>query len=240
MAQRVVFVPEIGEIILSKRKSATRLRLSVSATGKVRVGMPYWTPYQAGIAFAKSKADWITEILSKNAPRSLKNNDLIGKAHRISYIFTPGSRKISTRVRANQITIKSGLPINDHAVQIKLAAACEKALRLEAEKLLPQRLNQLARRNDFKYKEVRIKKLTSRWGSCSSDKIITLSYYLIQLPWPLIDYVILHELVHTIHLNHSRQFWDEFEKVLPGAKALRKEVHAYKPLVQAYHILPNK
>jgi predicted metal-dependent hydrolase len=87
---------------------------------------------------------------------------------------------------------------------------------------------------------VQIRKLTARWGSCSSAKVITLSYYLMQLPWPLIDYVLLHELSHTEHMNHGSDFWGKFESVLPGAKVLRKEIRTYKPLVQAHQIIPTK
>jgi predicted metal-dependent hydrolase len=91
MAQRTVFVPEIGELILSKRKGATHLRLSINAAGKIRVGMPYWTPYQAGIAFAKSKSAWIRAQIANHNARNLQNGDLIGKSHRLHYNYKPGS-----------------------------------------------------------------------------------------------------------------------------------------------------
>jgi predicted metal-dependent hydrolase len=52
-----------------------------------------------------------------------------------------------------------------------------------------------------------------------------------QLPWDLIDYVLLHELVHTEHLHHGAGFWQRFDQVLPGAKQKRKALRAYKPSV---------
>jgi predicted metal-dependent hydrolase len=239
MAQRIVFVPEIGEVILSKRKGATHMRLSINAAGKVRVGMPYWTPYQAGIAFAKSKLDWIQIHLASHLSAKLQDGDLIGKSHRLHYVFNPSKQAITTKITANQIIVTTSLSLNDLRVQSKVIAACEKSLKSEAEHLLAQRLRLLAKRHDFTYKDVLIRKLTARWGSCSSKGVITLSYYLMQLPWHLIDYVLLHELVHTMHLHHGQEFWTEFKTILPNAKQLQKEIRPYKPLVQAYRILPS-
>lgn len=240
MAQKTVFVPEIGEIVLSKRKDATHLRLSINAAGKIRVGMPYWTPYQAGIAFAKSKSGWIQTHLSLHSPTKLQDGDLIGKSHRLHYVFKPEKQTISTKITNNRIIVATGLSLNDLRVQAKIVAACEKSLRREAEHLLAQRLELLARRHGFTYKEIQVRKLTARWGSCSNKGVITLSYYLMQLPWNLIDYVLLHELIHTKHLHHGKEFWEEFKNILPNAKHLQKEIRPYKPLVQAYHILPAK
>src|SRR5262249_1610025 len=110
-------------------------------------------------------------------------------------------------------------------------SAAERALRQEAEKLLPLRLSDLAKKHGFKYQSVKIKKMTSRWGSCSAHRLITLNFYLMQLPWPLIDHVLIHELVHTKHLNHSGAFWMEFESIYPGAKKARKQIHNYRPVI---------
>jgi hypothetical protein len=57
-----------------------------------------------------------------------------------------------------------------------------------------------------------------------------------QLPWHLIDYVLLHELVHTKHLHHGKDFWDEFKIALPEARKLQKEMHGYKPQVKPAEI----
>ena len=72
-----------------------------------------------------------------------------------------------------------------------------------------------------------------RWGSCSSDQMITLSYFLMQLPWDLIDYVILHELAHTKHLNHGPGFWSELEALCPDARARRKSIKEFRPAINA-------
>jgi predicted metal-dependent hydrolase len=240
MAQKTVYVPEIGELILSKRRGATHLRLSINAAGKVRVGMPYWAPYSSGIIFAKSKADWINKHRMGHSNNVLNDGDLIGKSHRLQYTFNPNQKTTTIKISKNLITVTTSSNFSDPALQKKIVIACEKALRAEAERLLPIRLKSLSDQNGFEYKNVQIRKLIARWGSCSNTKVITLSYYLIQLPWDLIDYVLIHELIHTKHMHHGSEYWDDFIKITPKARTLQKEIRKYKPLVSAYKIIPGK
>ncbi|HVS79114.1 MAG TPA: SprT family zinc-dependent metalloprotease [Candidatus Saccharimonadales bacterium] len=230
MVQKTVWVPELGELTLSKRRGAKNLRLSISATGKLRVGMPLWAPYAAGIQFALQRKDWIKKHTAAES-RKLSHGSRIGKSHRLRYSFDPARKTVLATVSNGLVSISAPWPLEHSAVQSKISQAADKALKKEAETLLPQRLAVLARNHGYRYKDVRIRKLTSRWGSCSSDKIITLNFFLMQLPWPLIDYVILHELVHTKHLNHSAAFWQEFDSIYPGAKNYRKQLKKYQPML---------
>ena len=101
----------------------------------------------------------------------------------------------------------------------------EVALKLKAKSVLPAQLAKLAELHNFIYSGVKIRKSRSRWGSCSSKKIINLSFYLMLLPEHLIEYVLLHELCHTVHLNHSPAFWELLNKCTCGkAKELRREI----------------
>ena len=233
MAQRIVDIPQIGRVVLSKRRGARHIRLSVTAAGVVRVGLPHWAPYSAGVEFAKSRADWIKKHSETHRTTPLEDGHHIGKAHQLHFFNNPGASKITSRITGSEVKITSAASWDDEAVQAKARQASERALKQEAKTLLPQRLDQLATKNGFSYKDVHIKKLTSRWGSCSATGSISISYYLVQLPWPLIDYVLLHELVHTKHLNHGADFWARFELALPGAKNLRKQIKAHKPRVEA-------
>lgn len=101
-------------------------------------------------------------------------------------------------------------------------------LRKEAKLFLPRRVAELAYMFDFHYKDLKIQSSKTRWGSCSGKNSINLSLYLMRVPGHLIDYVILHELCHTVHHNHSAQFWELMDKVTNGqAKAMRKELSNY-------------
>lgn len=230
MPQRRVFIPEIGEVILAKRRGTRNLRLSITAKGEIRVGMPNWVPYTAGVTFAKSRADWIASRIRQYEQIVLGEGMLIGKAHRLHFRY--GAKAPTSRIKPTTIEITGNLAFDDQSVQAKALVAAERALRAEATQLLPQRLRTLAVKHGFSYKTVRVRKLTSRWGSCSHDQTISLSIYLIQLPWRLIDYVLLHELVHTRHLNHGADFWKTFERALPDARALRKDIKTHKPRLE--------
>ena len=101
-------------------------------------------------------------------------------------------------------------------------------LRNEAKRLLPNRVAQLAKHYGFTFSLVKIQSSKTRWGSCNQLKTINLSLYLHILPQHLIDYVILHELCHTLEMNHSPRFWELMEKVTNGASYdLDKELKKY-------------
>ena len=96
------------------------------------------------------------------------------------------------------------------------------------EKFRSRRVAELAYLHGFHYEGLTIRDSKTRWGSCSGRNTISLSLYLMQVPEHLQDYVILHELCHTVHHNHSSQFWALMDKVTDGkAHALRTELHQY-------------
>ena len=116
-------------------------------------------------------------------------------------------------------------------VQLILKGFLEKALRHEAKRLLPDRLKTLADRYKLTFTSVRIMNSKTRWGSCSTRKSINLSLSLMLLPWHLIDYVLLHELCHTVEMNHSDRFWQLMDQVTGGkSAALCKELKKYHTL----------
>lgn len=232
MSFKELDIEGIGAVKIYKRKGASTIRMSFDSNGRIRISQPSWLPYDAGVKFARQKSDWILS----NKPSDLgayNNGDKIGKAHRLKIVQSDKVSTITGRVKDNEviITLPYGEFINGTKVQDKIISTSKKALNLEATQLLPQRLEQLASKHGFDYRSVSIKQLKTKWGSCSQHKDITLNYYLIQLPWELIDYVLLHELVHTEHMNHGQDFWQKFESILPNAKQIRKDLKHHKTTV---------
>ncbi len=91
------------------------------------------------------------------------------------------------------------------------------------------RLKELATQHGFFYRRACIRNQKTRWGSCSSQNNINLNVSLIKLPEHLQDYVILHELVHTVHKNHSKAFWAKLDEVAGGkAKHYRQQMKQYR------------
>jgi predicted metal-dependent hydrolase len=104
----------------------------------------------------------------------------------------------------------------------------DETLRKEARAYLPAELRRLAETHGFRYNRLAIRKSRTRWGSCSSKKNINLSLFLMILPPHLIEYVLLHELCHTVEMNHGPRFWELLNRYTDGrAKALQKELRGY-------------
>jgi predicted metal-dependent hydrolase len=219
------------QINVYKRKSNRSLRLSISATGEVRVSIPAWAPYSAGVNFAKSRQQW---IVAQRQPRTeLIDGQPVGKAHHLRFQVNAKAQKTSSRLRPGEVVVSHppALTSGNPAVQKVARTASIRALRAQAEQLLPQRLASLAAAHDFTYANVSVKQLKSRWGSCDQHKNIVLNLFLMQLPWEYIDYVLLHELTHTRVLRHGPDFWQVMKAVLPNVTQIRKELRAYQPVL---------
>ncbi len=228
MATKTFEIDGLGNVTITKRSSNRHLRLSIGSHGEIKVSIPTWAPYNAGLDFVLSKQSWI----EKKRPKQniLNPNQQIGRAHRLNFVAV-NVDKPKTRIKGNTIVISHNkyLLYSDPSVQAAAVSAATKALRQQAESLLPKRLNSLSQAHSLPFKDVHIKQLSRRWGSCDQDKRIVLNLYLIQLPWELIDYVILHELTHTKHLNHSAAFWSTLETIAPDARQLKKAISKYHP-----------
>jgi len=99
--------------------------------------------------------------------------------------------------------------------------------KLKAQKTLITRLHVLAKKHRFTYSKVSIRNQKTRWGSCSNKDTISLNMKLVALPEELINYVILHELVHTRIRNHGVRFWAELNKHVKDANALASRLREY-------------
>ncbi|MBR4063826.1 MAG: M48 family metallopeptidase [Tidjanibacter sp.] len=103
-------------------------------------------------------------------------------------------------------------------------------LRAEAKRYLPKRVAELSAQTGLRYGRLSIRASRTRWGSCSARNDINLSLYLMKLPPHLIDYVILHELCHTRHKDHSERFNALLDSLCGGRdKELSRELRNYRP-----------
>lgn len=95
---------------------------------------------------------------------------------------------------------------------------------------LPSRVAFYARKMNLHPKEIRFKKMRRRWGSCDSLGVVTLNTMMMQLSYEQMDYIIVHELAHLSHMNHSKVFHDLVRLYLPEEKRLRGELRYISPL----------
>lgn len=128
----------------------------------------------------------------------------------------------------NRAMIREKLPLKDPSMQ-RARDAKKKLLAKKAKDYLPYRLDYYATKYGYDYSKLRLSHAGTRWGSCSSNRTISLNIGLMQIPEPLRDYVILHELAHLNHMDHSPAFWAEVAGHDPRYKTHRAKLKHFSP-----------
>ena len=128
----------------------------------------------------------------------------------------------------NRDVFREKLPIKDPSSQ-RARDAKKKILMKRAKEYLPYRLEYYAKLYNYHYDKVRLTHANTRWGSCSSNRTISLNIGLMQVPELLRDYVILHELAHLNHMDHSPAFWEEVGSHDKHYKEHRRKLKQFTP-----------
>jgi predicted metal-dependent hydrolase len=238
MSEKWISVEDIGPVRLVKNKRSKQLRITVKPSGEVRVSMPWYTTFDSGISFLLSRKEWILETLAHYQNHPPHHNS-----------FQPGVL-FQTRNRTYELAVSNrtddrliiSFPENRCILEFPGNRSPEKPelhqtiirvlteqLRKEAKGYLPKRTRELAEQLNFKYKQVFIKNNKSNWGSCSSLGNINLNLHLMRLPDIFIDFVIVHELLHTVIPNHGPEFKATMQRFFPEAKIMEKELKKYHP-----------
>ena len=131
-------------------------------------------------------------------------------------------------LNSNRNTIREKLPLKDPTTQ-RARDVKKKILMKKAKEYLPYRLEFWAKKFGYSYEKVRLCHAGTRWGSCSSRRTISLNIGLMNVPEVLRDYVILHELAHLNHMNHSEAFWAEVGEHDVYYKEHRRKLKGFSP-----------
>ncbi|MCA9328011.1 DUF45 domain-containing protein, partial [Candidatus Saccharibacteria bacterium] len=145
MQRKTIALPDIGRVELVKNSRNRNIRLTVNDRG-VRISLPIWTTYGAGIRFAETQRAWILEQQSKQKHVALRDGDKLGKLHVLRFETVPANIKPTTRITATKLTVMRHAtePVESPAVQERAEKAAIRALRKEAQVVLPNRLRELA------------------------------------------------------------------------------------------------
>lgn len=156
----------------------------------------------------------------------------VGKSHTLIIRVKPDTKPSASRHGQQIIVSLSTLDELQNTTTIRtIRDVIIGALRLEAKSHLPKRLAYLASQHGFLYDKVRFSHAGSRWGSCSSNGTISLNIALMKLPFELIDYVLIHELSHTVEMNHSPEFWHLVSHADPHYKLHRRQLKLENPAI---------
>ncbi len=234
--EQVVVVEGVGEVSVVRSPKARRISIRLKPFGGIRLVLPQRQTIDAGLVFLKKNSDWITKNLKKIEQKERRltifDESTVFKARSFVLKIESGARKDVALSYGNGrllVTYPNILDVGNDGVQEAIRFGIEEALRREAKAFLPGRLAWLAREHGFVFSGVAIKNLKSRWGSCSSSGNINLNLHLMRLPDHLIDYVLLHELCHTVEHNHGEGFWRLLDAACGGkAKELDGEMRSHQ------------
>jgi predicted metal-dependent hydrolase len=204
----------IDQIIRSRRKTVA---LIVTSDGKLVVRAPFLFPRSEIIKLINRKKGWI----EKRLVWVRKNRVETGH-----YKFVQGSqfwflgKRFSLSISDN-ISPNLFLDKEFHLSRKALSSAEQlfaRWYREQARNILTDRTRLLAKQSGFIYRKVMITSARTRWGSCSSSGTISFPWRLVMAPMPVIDYVIIHELAHTVERNHQKRFWELVAAIKPDYK----------------------
>jgi predicted metal-dependent hydrolase len=222
------------EIKLKKSFKAKNISIKIKPFEGVLVTVPMLVSFKLAEDFVKTKIKWINKNLNKVQKQEQSytffsaNNSFKTRSHLINITSTELSKNTVQIENTNvKVLISKKLSISSEENQLYIRNIILEIWRKEAKEYLPRRVKALAIDHNFNYQKLTIKNTKSRWGSCSFDNNINLSLHLMRISNELIDYVILHELVHTKVKNHSSKFWETLEKHCPNSKILDKELKKY-------------
>ena len=238
MSEKLIMVDGIGEVHLIRKARSKRLRISVKSSGEVLVSIPWLLSFSRGEAFLDEKRDWVIKTqlkLRKNGlTRKLLQPGLLFSTRNFSYQLQPWKfEKIKVHLRPAEHSVVINYPescsLQDVELQHKISLSVNGVLRYEAKKYLPGRARELASQLGYNFKALTIKNNKTNWGSCSSLKNINLNLHLMRLPDRLIDFIIVHELVHTKIPNHGATFKSTLNGHFPDSVELEKEIKKFRP-----------
>lgn len=209
------------QLIRSKIRKKT-ISLRIKEDGKIVVHVPYHTPKREIEGFIKEKESWIIKKISEKE-RSIKET---GKA------FIPGEKFLyfgeSYPLQIGD-TNNKGFPLKlffgkfvldkDHLEEARDLLI--RWYKREAKEKIEERVNYFSKRLQLFPKGLKITSAKYRWGSCSRDSRLSFSWRIMMAPLSVIDYVLIHELVHIKEKNHSKRFWTYLETILPDYREHR-------------------
>ncbi|MBQ7359655.1 MAG: M48 family metallopeptidase [Lachnospiraceae bacterium] len=136
------------------------------------------------------------------------------------------------------IALKEKIPVKEplSPSEMKRAEALERKFRKAAKEYIPYRVEYFHQFTGGNYTSITIRDQKSRWGSCSSRGTLSFNYRLMMAPTHILDYVVVHELCHLTHMNHSKEFWSMVESIIPDYKECKKwlKEHGNELSIEAY------
>lgn len=212
---------KLDQIIHSRRKS---IAIIVQSDGRLLIRAPLRLSNARIREFVLSKTDWILKQQAKAAKRKAPAHTYIG-----GDIFLYLGRKFPLEIvddSREKLILKDRFRLR-RSDQHQARQVFLNWYKKQARQVITDRVNFFAKKHAFSFSRIRLSSARTRWGSCNSRGTLSFTWRLVMAPIEIIDYVVLHELVHLEIQNHSAAFWKKVLEYMPDYKKRRSWLKEY-------------
>jgi len=209
---------EIDQIIRTKRKT---IAIIVRPDGSLLVRAPIRASNRSIQEFVAKNTRWIEKTRARIETVAPPSPKQYSSGEEFEYLGISYPLEIVSGQKKKLLLEDGKFKLADSAAE-QAALVFEYWYKAQARQILSERVEYFARENGFQYSKIGITSARTRWGSCSASGALNFSWRLIQAPMDAVDYVVVHELVHTVIHNHSKKFWTRVEQTLPDYRERRK------------------
>ncbi|EEG78929.1 M48 family metallopeptidase [Dethiobacter alkaliphilus] len=205
------------EVIRTKRKTVA---LIINSEGELIVRAPLQTPNSYIEDLVIKKADWIRQTQERIRERNLLYPPLLCREGEW-FPYLGQDYQLEFNDYTGQIRLNDDRLLVPHGID-DVKATMILWYKSKAKEVIVKRLDLYSKRLGLEYKAMRITNASRRWGSCSTKGTVNFSWRLVMCPLQVIDYVVIHELCHLKHHNHSQEFWQTVGEYMPDYQIHRK------------------
>ena len=212
--------------ITVERHEIKRARIAVDEDLRVRVTLPLDFSQEEIVDLIERKEQWIQKQLAffrdrRDARIKLSHDEILYLGEIYTFQRLPGLR--------SRVAIKDEGKIIYSGRNLLADGALGTWYRQEAKRVIMERLEHFAKTYKFTYNKVFIRNQKTLWGSCSSKRNLSFNWRLIQTPLDIIDYIVVHELVHTKILQHTKAYWERVASLYPQYRQARVWLKNFYP-----------
>ena len=219
-------------IVVVRRRYQKTMRISVHKSGKVKVSCRMGIDDHSVRAFIQENSQWLERCLNKFREfRDSHPTKKFVEGEKFPFMGRDYIWRWSQEPTGSPIHLSYPY-LNAVPSSINFKRVMRNLYEDKANYYLPRRLSYWAENMQLSYKNFRIKSFRSRWGSCNAKGEISLNWKLMVFPPEVIDYVLVHELAHLVHLNHSKSFWLTVLSFCPQYKKHREFLRKHQSLCE--------
>jgi predicted metal-dependent hydrolase len=208
------------EVVVT-RKNRKTISIKISESCEIIICAPLNIDDEKVKEIIKDKEEWVAQSLKQIETKRKENVSFKEGILYLGIRYTLDIHKVKHKTLKiifdnNTFNIYISESLLEKEMDVHLKELLTKWYRVQARRIFQERVNYYSSKLKVSPKRMVIKDQKSRWGSCSSKGNINLNYRLIMAPIEIIDYVIVHELCHLVHLNHSKEFWALVKEISPN------------------------